>query len=178
MKGSNTINCIFVIGDRRLRTPQLSTFLKKLIMISFVVQIITQMAASIKMENIADSSNSLIPMVSAMELPCYLSLSDHAVKIGSSSFDDIQRAATKLNFVFNQATNIEVKFDPAIATWSGHSKKPDAMSDKEYASIKFDFVMCLWQREGVLLLETDYYGCERMFSEFYRTTLSNFVACK
>jgi hypothetical protein len=143
-----------------------------------ITSLIQQMASSTKMENISYSSNSLIPMVSAMELPCYLSLSKHAVKIGNSSFDDIQHAATKLNLVFNQATNIEVKFDPAIATWSGHSIKQETMTDIEYSRIKFEFVMCLWQREGVLLLETDYCGCERMFDKFYRTTLSNFVECK
>lgn len=125
-----------------------------------------------------NETDSMVSMVSAMELPCYLSLSENAVKIGNSGFDEIQDAAFKLNFIFTQMSTVCVEFDPAIATWSGHSIKKESMWDDEYSLIKFEFVMCLWQREGILLLETEYSGCKRMFDKFYRTTLSKFVESK
>lgn len=104
--------------------------------------------------------------VAVMELPCYIALSNRAVKLGTSDLADIQSAVFKINFVLAQNNEIEFKFEPKIATWSCKFKKTNAID------------VCLWQREGELLLETSCLsGSDITFSEFYYKFLAQIVNC-
>ena len=119
--------------------------------------------------------NKKTSLVSAMELPCYVALSSRTVKLGSSDTSDIQNAATKINFVLNQNSDIEFNFEPKFATWSCQFKKT---TDAEQENIGGGFDLRLWQREGELLLETICHSrSEPTFSDFYHKFLVQIVTC-
>jgi len=117
------------------------------------------------MDNMSKDSK-LVPNVNSLELPCYIKLSNNSVKIGHNSFVEIQNVASKINNILKKHSEIEFKFDPTIATWNGHD------------NCKFDFTLCLWQREGDLILDADYYGNYEVFSGFYKKILTEFIMNK
>ena len=119
------------------------------------------------------NNNNKTTLVSAMELPCYVDLSSRTVKLGSSDTSDIQNAAIKINFVLNQNSDIEFKFEPRFATWSCQFKK---ITDAEKENSNGGFDLCLWQREGELLLETICHSSsDPTFSDFYHKFLIQIV---
>ena len=117
----------------------------------------------------------IIPAVSSFELPCYIKLSNNSVKIGGNSFDEIQEVANKINKILKKHTEIEFKFDPTIATWNGNEKLMPGDCKISYDKYRFEFTLCLWQREGDLILDADYYGNHEVFSRFYKKILTEFI---